>query len=186
MSLPLSGSQTVGPYFSIGLNELCTDQVPSLDRCERVKIEGLLLDVDRLPIPDACLEIWCADKRGEYIGALDAGATLAADEAAGFARISTTVDGRFFFSVVKPGAVAYDAERMQAPHLVILIFMRGLLRNLVTRMYFPDDPANLTDPVLQLIPEDRRGTLIPKHAESGGLEWTIVMKGEGETVFFAW
>jgi protocatechuate 3,4-dioxygenase alpha subunit len=185
MSLPLTGSQTVGPFFSIGLNYLCRERVPSLDAGEPVQVEGFLLDADRLPIPDAVLEVWCADKAGRYADATsDQSATR--PECPGFARVSTNAEGRFFFTVIKPGNVAYDAERLQAPHLVVLIFMRGLLRNLVTRMYFPGDTCNATDPVLELIPGDRRDTLIPQLTANGRLEWTIVMKGQGETVFFAW
>jgi len=75
---------------------------------------------------------------------------------------------------------------MQAPHLVVTVFMRGLLKHLITRMYFPDEPANETDAVLDLVPADRRETLIARRVmhERGGLEWDIVIQGENETVFF--
>ena len=189
MSLPLSGSQTVGPYFSIGLSPLCSEEVASGAQGEAVIVEGQLLDADGAPVPDGFLEIWQADGDGRYIMNKPASS---AEEAVGFGRIRTRPDGSFRFATIKPGAVPYDAERMQAPHLVVLVFMRGLLRHLVTRLYFPDEPANLTDPVLQLVPAERRSTLIAQASgKPGTLHWDIVMRQpeantKPETVFFAW
>ena len=189
MSLPLSGSQTVGPYFAIGLSPLCSEEVASGAQGETVVVEGHLLDGNRAPVPDGFLEIWQADGNGQYISGKPASST---GEAVGFGRIRTGPDGGFRFTTIKPGAVPYDADRLQAPHLVVLVYMRGLLRNLVTRLYFPDEPANLTDPILQLVPAERRSTLI---AQTGGkpgtLHWDIVMReqesnAKPETVFFAW
>jgi protocatechuate 3,4-dioxygenase alpha subunit len=188
MSLPLSGSQTVGPYFAIGLAPLCSQQVASTSGGQTVAIEGQLLDGAGAPIPDGFLEIWQADGNGEY------GPTEAADslhQASGFGRVGTGPEGRFRFTTIKPGVVPYDCDRMQAPHLLILVYMRGLLRNLVTRLYFPDDPANLTDPILQLVPAERRSTLIAQAGDPGRLHWNIVMRQDAanskpETVFFAW
>jgi protocatechuate 3,4-dioxygenase alpha subunit len=188
MSLPLSGSQTVGPYFAIGLAPLCSQQVASSGGEETIVIEGQLLDGAGTPIPDGFLEIWQADANGQY------GPAESADsihQAKGFGRIGTTPEGRFRFTTIKPGAVPYDSDRMQAPHLLILVYMRGLLRNLVTRLYFPDDPANLTDPILQLVPAERRSTLIARAGDPGTLHWDIVMRqdeanSKPETVFFAW
>ncbi len=73
---------------------------------------------------------------------------------------------------------------MQAPHINVTIFMRGMLKHLKTRLYFPDDPANATDPVLARVPAERRGTLIAAPRGSGALEWNVVLQGCGETVFF--
>lgn len=189
MSLPLSGSQTVGPYFAIGLSPLCSEEVPSNAGTETLVIEGQLFDGSGMPIPDGFLEIWQADSKGNYTAGKAANAVR---EANGFARITTAPDGRFRFRTIKPGAVPYDAERIQAPHLLVLVYMRGVLRHLVTRLYFPEELANLTDPILQMVPAQRRSTLI---AESGRdpntLHWDIVMRQQEantkpETVFFAW
>jgi protocatechuate 3,4-dioxygenase alpha subunit len=188
MKLPLTGSQTVGPYFAIGLNALCSVEVPG-DGAETFVVEGQLLDGNGAPIPDGFLEIWQANAEGVYPEGVAAGSVK---EAAGFARVSTAPAGSFRFTTARPGAVPYDGSRMQAPHLLVLVYMRGLLRHTVTRMYFPDEPANLTDPVLQLAPAERRHTLIATAgAEPGTLHWNIVMRdivtGKGEeTVFFAW
>ena len=189
MSLPLSGSQTVGPYFSIGLAPLCSEEVVSVAQGEAVIVEGNLLDGEGVAIPDGFLEIWQANGDGRYI--MNKPASSAA-EAVGFGRIRTRPDGSFRFATIKPGAVPYDAERMQAPHLVVLVYMRGLLRNLVTRIYFADELANLTDPILQLVPAGRRSTLIAHSgSKPGTFHWDIVMReqksnAKPETVFFAW
>lgn len=186
MSLPLTGSQTVGPYFAIGMDSLCSTEVPAGPGSETVVIEGQLLDGNGSPIPDGVLEIWQAGAGGEYETGNPADSVGAAR---GFARISTSPAGSFRFTTIKPGAVAYDAARVQAPHLVVLVFMRGLLRNLVTRMYFPEEPANGSDPILQLVPEERRATLIAEvGGEEGTLHWDIVTRAgtKEETVFFAW
>ena len=117
----------------------------------------------------------------------------ATGNADGFARIATDADGAFHFETRKPGAVPYDGERMQAPHLLVLVFMRGLLRNLVTRMYFSGEAANAADPVLDLIPAEQRPTLIAqadKSVESKFL-WDVRAccgpeSAEIETAFFDW
>jgi protocatechuate 3,4-dioxygenase alpha subunit len=188
MKLPLTGSQTVGPYFAIGMEDLCSESIPSAADGERYTVEGFLLDGQRNPIPDGLLEVWQADTNGEY-GCQPASSPAGA---AGFARVKTKADGSFRFSLIKPGRVFYDTERLQAPHLLVLVYMRGLLRNPVTRLYFPNEPSNLTDPVLALVPPERRPTLI---AEATGtqnlLHWDIVMRQQDmqdnrETVFFAW
>ena len=189
MSLPLSGSQPVGPYFSIGLAPLCSEEVVSVAQGEAVIVEGNLLDGEGVAIPDGFLEIWQANGDGRYI--MNKPASSAA-EAVGFGRSRTRPDGSFRFATIKPGAVPYDAERMQAPHLVVLVYMRGLLRHLVTRLYFPDELANLTDPILQLVPAGRRSTLIAHSgSKPGTFHWDIVMReqksnAKPETVFFAW
>ena len=189
MSALLTGSQTVGPYFAIGLSDLCSSDVASDSLSDKVVVEGQLLDCNGVPIPDGFIEVWQANANGQYA---TGGPANAAHEANGFARISTSPAGSFRFTTIKPGPVPYDSFRMQAPHLLILVYMRGLLRNLVTRLYFPDDPANSSDPILQLVPVDRRSTLIAQAGSGPGiLHWDIVMRDQEsttkkETVFFAW
>jgi len=90
----------------------------------------------------------------------------------------------FRFSTIKPGRVPGPGGKPQAPHLVVSVFMRGLLKHLATRIYFPDEPSNAEDPILRLVPAARRSTLIPKRKSRGVLEWNIILQGKGETVFF--
>ena len=92
--------------------------------------------------------------------------------------------GEFRFRTVKPGRVPGPLGKMQAPHLNVTIFMRGLLKQLSTRLYFPGDPANAQDPVMQRVPAARRGTLVARRKSTGVLEWNIVLQGRNETVFF--
>ncbi len=102
----------------------------------------------------------------------------------GFGRVPTDAKGAFRFSTIKPGRVPGPGGRLQAPHLVVAVFMRGLLKHLATRIYFPDEPANAEDPILKLVPAPRRATLIAKHKAKGVLEWNILLQGRNETVFF--
>jgi protocatechuate 3,4-dioxygenase alpha subunit len=183
MKLVPTASQTVGPYFRIGLQHLCR-AAESTTETESFNVHGRVLDANRVPVPDAMLELWHADPVGLY--SKDKEIAANSGFAPGFARITTDDAGRFRFTTCRPGAVPFDNHRMQAPHIVVLFFARGLLRHLITRMYFPDQPANETDPVLQSVPEERRGTLIARTQSAGNLEWNIVLQAEDETVFFAW
>lgn len=180
-----TASQTVGPFFAIGmcqrtLNEL----VPAGQDADKIiTISGRILDGDGHGVPDAILEIWRANEHGEYSSSGD---STAEGEPAGFARIATNDDGNFEFRTLKPGTAKSDSGQTNAPHLVVVIFMRGLLRHLFTRIYFPQEPANATDQVLQLVPADRRGTLIAERAKDGesNLQWNVRLQGDDETVFF--
>jgi len=183
MKLTPSGSQTVGPFFRIGLEHLYARDTESTDNAEKVTIRGKVLDADGNPVPDAMLEVWHASKGGLY-NALQSDSS---HRPACFTRIATDDNGTFRFTIVRLGPVACAAQSQQAPHIAILVFARGLLRHLTTRMYFPDDPANDSDPVMQLIPPERRHTLIAQqNANSpGSFEWNVVLQGQDETVFFA-
>jgi protocatechuate 3,4-dioxygenase beta subunit len=178
-------SQTVGPFFSIGLDWLLRSEIaPATTAGERVSVHGRVLDGDGRPVPDACLEIWQADAAGRYphaedtqVGPLDAAFR-------GFGRIATDGDGGYRFSTIKPGAVPGSGRVMQAPHLAVSLLARGLMKRLVTRMYFPDEPANHGDFVLGLVDASRRGTLVAARRPDGSLEWDVHLQGPGETVFF--
>jgi protocatechuate 3,4-dioxygenase alpha subunit len=102
----------------------------------------------------------------------------------GFGRVPTDAEGRFRFFTIKPGPVADPYGGFQAPHVVVSVFMRGLLKRLVTRVYFPDEPRNADDRVLGLVPVERRATLVARPMAHGALEWDIILQGAGETVFF--
>jgi protocatechuate 3,4-dioxygenase alpha subunit len=185
--LGLSPSQTVGPYLSIGLlREVVTPEVVPRDDPRAIAIRGRLLDGAGAPVPDGMIETWQANQAGRYAHASDRRPELPLEDAfLGFGRSGTEDDGRFELVTVKPGAVPYPDGRLQAPHLVVGVFARGLLKRLVTRMYFPDEErANAADPVLALVAPERRETLVAVQ-EDGYLRFDIRLQGGGETVFFA-
>jgi protocatechuate 3,4-dioxygenase, alpha subunit len=187
MSLQATGSQTVGPFFHLGLTYLRRDNliVPALEG-EKVVIRGRVLDGDANPVSDALVEIWQADPRGQYPRSGHEEGKPANPEFAGFGRVATDKDGTFCFTTVKPGCVPGPGGALQAPHIVVTVFARGLLKQLLTRIYFPGESANAEDAVLMLVPQERRATLIARRVSEVGneLEWNITLQGEGETVFF--
>jgi protocatechuate 3,4-dioxygenase alpha subunit len=176
MSLHATTSQTVGPYLHIGLTWLITEKLaPAGVHGERISIEGRVLDGDGKPVNDALVEIWQADSRGKYGG----------KRFRGFGRSATDADGAFRFHTIKPGRVPGPGGLLQAPHILVHVFMRGQLKQLVSRIYFPGEPANAKDPVLMLVPAQRRASLIAtKRGKAGALEWNVILQGEDETVFF--
>jgi protocatechuate 3,4-dioxygenase, alpha subunit len=155
-------SQTVGPYFSLGLlDPPANELVPS-----GIRITGRVLDGAGEPVPDAVVEIWQADEEGRYRPDF------------GWGRSGCDQEGRYAFVTGKPGSV--DG---QAPHLTVLVFARGLLKPVLTRMYFPDEQsANAGDPVLGALDD---GSSLVARPTKGGLEFDIRLQGEHETVFFA-
>ena len=177
MSLHATTSQTVGPYLHIGLTWLIIEKLAQAGvPGERISIEGRVVDGDGKPVNDALLEIWQADSRGTYGG----------KRFRGFGRSATDSNGAFRFHTIKPGRVRGPGRTMQAPHIGVTVFMRGQLKQLVSRIYFPGDPANAKDPVLALVPEKRRATLIATKVagKSGALRWNVTLQGRDETVFF--
>ena len=165
MSGRLTPSQTVGPFFGVGLPFENGEQVAPPGSAGVMRIQGQVIDGKGDPVPDALLEIW-------QLGT-------------GFGRAPTDSEGAFSFMTVKPGTTPAPDGRVQAPHLNVTVFARGLLRHLVTRMYFPDEAeANATDPALNLVEPARRETLIAKNW-GGVLRFDIRLQGERETVFFA-
>ena len=185
MSLFATGSQTVGPYLHIGLKWLTTVDIAGKGiKGERVAIAGRLIDGDGNGVNDGLIEIWQANSQGKYAHPEDTQKKPLEKGWRGFGRIPTDAKGGFRFTTIKPGRVPSPDGRLQAPHLVVAIFMRGMLRQLATRIYFPDEAAaNAEDPILKLVPAARRTTLIPK-SKGNALEWNIVLQGRNETVFF--
>ena len=170
-------SQTVGPFFHLGFAWLFQpDLAHSAAGSERVSVTGRVLDGDGQPVPDAAIEIWQPDARSGRTGS----------GFGGFARVPTDAAGAFRFATVKPALMPGPGGRPQAPHLVAVVFMRGLLKQLITRMYFPDEPGNAHDPVLTLVEPARRRTLVARGrgGEPMSLEWNLVLQGPDETVFF--
>ena len=188
--LLLTSSQTVGPFFAPTL--LRTDSVRHVlvqpeTVGERVRIEGHVLDGHRLPVPDALVEIWQANAHGRYFHPRDQGPSPLDSSFVGFGRSDTEDEGLYWFETVKPGRAPFDQERLQAPHICVTVFARGLLNHLVTRLYFADEPSNASDPILLRVPENRRGTLLAARQQEGPsvvYHFDIVLQGEDETVFF--
>ena len=187
MSLYATGHQTVGPYLHIGLSWLNTDKIaPPGMRGDRVVIQGRLLDGDGSGVTDGLIEIWQANALGKYAHPEDTQKKSLERGFRGFGRIPTNARGGFRFSTVKPGSVPGPDGTLQAPHLVVAVFMRGSLKHLATRIYFPGELANARDPLLRLVPQARRATLIAKKVAGRKrlLEWNVILQGNGETVFF--
>jgi protocatechuate 3,4-dioxygenase alpha subunit len=193
-ALGISPSQTVGPFFAYcltpkayGYAEVITNDLLTEDAAgERIRIEGRVIDGDGQPVPDAMIEIWQADGQGRYAHPADRRA-LANTRFKGFGRSDTDAQGRFRFATVKPGAVPGPNGGTQAPHVNVNVFARGMLRHAFTRIYFEGEPGNASDPILALVPEDARGTLIARRATQSGeptYTFDIHLQGKNETVFF--
>jgi len=191
----ITPSQTVGPFFKYGLtpndqydwNDAFTGNLVTPDATgERIRVEGRVFDGDGAPVPDAMLEIWQADAQGRFADPQDKRA-LPNTKFRGFGRVGTDANGTYAFDTIKPGAVPDPDGKPQAPHLLLAVFARGMLRHLYTRIYFDGEAANAGDPVLALVPADRRATLIAEREPSNGsavYKLDLRLQGDGETVFF--
>lgn len=191
-ALPLTGSQTVGPFFAeCLLREGALRQVIAQPETsgEHIRIEGRVLDGDGAIVPDALVEIWQANAQGRYYHTTDSGSATLDATFMGYGRSPIGEEGYYWFETIKPGPVAFEAvgEKMQAPHICVTIFARGLLNHLVTRLYFEDEVSNATDPVLLKVPEERRSTLLARRiaqADKPIYRLDIILQGPGETAFF--
>lgn len=190
MTAGLTSSQTVGPFFHPALlREDCRRNVlvQAETAGERIRIEGHVYDGEGAPVPDALVEIWQANSHGRYRHPLD-GRDLPLDPGfTGFGRSGTDEAGHYWFETVKPGPVPFNADLPQAPHICVAVFARGLNNHLATRLYFADEAANAADPVLQLVPAERRVTLLARREERPDAvvyRFDIVLQGAGETAFF--
>ena len=185
MSLRGSTSQTIGPYLRIGLEWMVIEELaPKGVAGDRVSIEGRVIDGDGKPVNDAAVEIWQANSQGKYASPEDPQDKPVEAGFRGYGRSLTDDAGVFRFRTIKPGRVPGPDGKLQAPHLAVTVFMRGLLKQLVTRMYFPDEVSNAEDPVLASLPAERRPTLIARKRADGALEWNLVLQGRNETAFF--
>jgi protocatechuate 3,4-dioxygenase alpha subunit len=187
-SLGVTPSQTVGPFFAPALlrdqqHVLTTESTAG----ERIRIEGRVFDGAGDVVPDALIEIWQANSHGRFNHPRDQRDLPLDPEFGGFGRSGTDVAGVYWFETIKPGPVPFDEERMQAPHVSVIVHARGMLNHAQTRLYFEDEAANATDPILDRVPAERRSTLIARREEAGGAvvyRLDIVLQGRGETVFF--
>ena len=190
-------SQTVGPYFAIGLTPEFFAQRPIATSVvlgpgtpgQPIRIVGRVLDGAGAPVEDAMIEIWQADAEGRYAHPADRRPGARRDPSfRGFGRAGTTPDGEFFFETVKPGPVPGPGNSQQAPHLNMIVFARGMLTHAFTRAYFEDEAeANKNDPILELVDAERRGTLIARREDARGgaaYRFDIHLQGKTETVFF--
>ncbi len=190
----ITPSQTVGPFFHFGLTptdydfrEAIGSNLVTPDASgERVRVAGRVLDGDGAPIVDAMVEIWQADAAGRYAHPADRRA-LPNAAFKGFGRCGTNEAGGYSFETVKLGAVPGPNGKAQAPHIVVCVFSRGMLRHVYTRIYFSDETTNDADPILALVPQDRRATLVAQRQADGGTpvyRFDVRLQGDGETVFF--
>jgi protocatechuate 3,4-dioxygenase alpha subunit len=187
-------SQTVGPFFHhsltwkggadlVGEPDPCAPSGPP--RGEVIDLRGRVLDGQGAAVPDAMLEIWQANAAGRYASLADRRDGIPLDpHFIGFGRTATGADGEFQFRTIRPGRVPAPDGSLQAPHIALSVFGRGILKRLVTRVYFADSVENDADSILASVPAHRRATLI---AQRHGNGWwlDIVLQGPGETVFFA-
>jgi protocatechuate 3,4-dioxygenase, alpha subunit len=187
VSLSPTPSQTVGPFFHVGLPAPSPAELVSPDHARAIRILGTVFDGDGEPVNDALLEIWQANSAGRYAHPEDDRVELRREDGfKGFGRCATDPEGRFEFVTVKPGPVPAPDSRMQAPHIAVSIFARGLLKRLVTRVYFPDEAeANEADPVLSAIPDPEARATVVAREEDGLLRFDIHLQGDGETAFFS-
>ena len=190
----LTPSQTVGPFYAYGLtpngqydwvdtftSNLLTPDVSG----DRIRIVGQVFDGDGATVRDAVLEIWQADAQGRFADPQDKRA-LPNSAFKGFGRSGTDAEGRFSFETIKPGIVPDPDGKPQAPHIVLAVYARGMLLHLYSRIYFDSEAANAADPVLALVPADRRATLIATRQPGGNAVYRldIHLQGDKETVFF--
>jgi protocatechuate 3,4-dioxygenase, alpha subunit len=178
-------SQTVGPFFHIGLPYEGGPALVRPDHPQAVRIGGRVFDGKGELVDDALIEFWQANPAGRYDHPEDGRDEVPLDEGfRGFGRCASDDDGRYELVTIKPGPVPHPDGGMQAPHIEVAVFARGLLKHLVTRIYFPDEPeANEADPVLSSVHPDRRPLLVARE-EGGALRFDVHLQGERETPFF--
>jgi protocatechuate 3,4-dioxygenase alpha subunit len=180
-------SQTVGPYFAIGLPWPEGPHAVDPGTPGAITITGTIYDGAGVPIPDHLIETWQADPEGRFADMHGHGGASQVEGFRGFARYGVEAgDGEYQIVTVKPGRVKEPGGRLQAPHIAVTLMARGMLNRVVTRIYFGDEEAaNAEDPILALVPADRRQTLIAT-PEDGGYRFDIRIQGPPtrETVFF--
>jgi len=188
MTMIPSSSQTIGPFFHFGLTDKHSigTIAEAQAQGERVRLRCRVLDGDGIPVDDCMLEIWQANSEGKYNHPDDRQPKAVEPGFYGFGRMATGDDGTCEFQTIKPGRVPGPGGSLQAPHLNLAVFARGMLKQLYTRIYFLGDPANQEDPIVAMVPEERRIALMAQAdgAKPGSWSFDIHLQGEQETVFF--
>jgi protocatechuate 3,4-dioxygenase alpha subunit len=187
VTLRPTASQTVGPFFNIGLpGDELAELVPP-DDPDAIRLGGVVLDGAGEPVDDALIEIWQANRAGRYAHPEDTRAEVPLEHGfGGFGRCGTDPNGVYGFVTVKPGPVPAPGGGLQAPHLEMSVFARGLLKRLATRVYFPDETeANEADPVLSSIEDPAHRSTLVAQREDEGLRFDIHLQGDRQTTFFS-
>ena len=181
-----SPSQTVGPFyhFSLTANEALGCMSGADAKGERIRLRVRLFDGAGAPVPDGIIELWQADAAGKYHHPADTQEKAPDPGFCGFGRLATDADGACVFDTVRPGPTPDGHGGCQAAHISVTVLARGLLRQVQTRMYFEGDPMLADDPVLKLVPAERRGTLLARKDAAGTWCFDIRLQGADETVFF--
>jgi protocatechuate 3,4-dioxygenase, alpha subunit len=191
MTHPLTPSQTAGPFLHIGLVWADGSDVVPRGTPGGILISGRVVDGAGEPVPDGMVETWQADPSGRFRhpddprGPVDGSPGPADGGFRGFGRCPTDAAGRYEIHTVKPGPLPTPDGRIEAPHLDVSVFARGLLDRLVTRIYFPDEPTNGTDPVLASITDPARRATLVASSTVDGFRFDIHLQGPDETIFFA-
>lgn len=188
----ITPSQTVGPFFAYGLtpngqyswNDAFTNNLLTSDVSgEKIRVEGAVYDGDGAIVPDAMLEIWQADAQGRFADPQDS-RSIPNASFKGYGRCGTHVTGDYSFDTIKPGSVPDADGKPQAPHILLSVFGRGMTMQSTTRIYFDDEAATATDEVVNIVPADRRATIIAKKTAPGVYRFDVHLQGDNETVFF--
>lgn len=188
MALMPTPSQTVGPYFAIGVDDgFIGSELVAPDHPGAIRLFGTVSDGEGVPVNDTMIEIWQANAAGRYAHPEDTREELPLEPGFdGFGRVQTDAGGRYELVTIKPGPVPGRGGTMQAPHVEMSVFARGLMKRLVTRVYFPDEPsANAADPVLCSIEDPVARAGLVAVPDDGGLRFDINLQGDRETTFFA-
>ena len=179
----LTPSQTVGPFFHYALPYEHGPRVAGHSRPGAFTLTGRVLDGEGQEVPDSMVEIWQADENGEFVETPGIYQPVGPDGFRGFGRCPTDAYGFYEFLTVRPGPVRTTDGTRQAPHIAMSVFARGMLRRVVTRVYFPEESdANASDPLLGALPEERRRTLVAERTEDG-YRFDVRLQGDQETVF---
>jgi protocatechuate 3,4-dioxygenase, alpha subunit len=187
MSPELTPSQTIGPFFHYALLDEDRSELVPPDNPRAIRIEGTVVDGAGEPVSDAMVEIWQANQAGRYNDPADDREDLPLDPEtfSGFGRSGTDAGGRFSFVTLKPGPVPGPNGAVQAPHIMVSVFARGLLKRVVTRIYFPDEEeANANDPVLSSIEDPELRKTLVAHDYGNVLRFDIYLQGANQTAFF--
>jgi protocatechuate 3,4-dioxygenase, alpha subunit len=187
VTLRPTASQTVGPFFIIGLPHDALAELVPPDDPDAIRLGGVVLDGAGEPVDDALIEIWQANRAGRYAHPEDTREEIPLEDGFdGFGRCATDPNGFYGFVTVKPGPVPAPEGGMQAPHVEMAVFARGLLKRLATRVYFPDETeANEADPVLSSIDDPAERSTLVAQPQDGGVRFDIHLQGDRQTTFFS-